>query len=352
MYRTRIKIMAVVVLGVVFSGTVAADADKAKAERAISRNMALSRLNLKKLTLAMYAYAEVNKGHLPPPALINKDGKAVLSWRVLLLPYLGERELYEQFTLSEPWDGPHNKKLLSKMPAVFAPPGIKTRQPFSTFYQVFVSPKPKDGRKGAEVGGQLGVEIQAAFVQGQPQGYPAHFPDGLANTILIVEAGEAVPWTKPEDLPYDADKPLPELGGLFPGIFHAVFASGDVHTLMKKFNESNLRRFITSNDGHPLNSDQVVARSADVEWQRMNGELRQDLEDARDRLRRLQEERYALQGRSGNAKRPPDAGSRLDELKQENARLQKELEKMKEEIQNLNDEIRQRLRKAVQKKGS
>lgn len=125
----------------------------------LTHNMAQSRLNLRKLALAMHLYADANKSLMPPPALINKDGKTVLSWRVLLLPYLGERQLYEQFKLSEPWDSPHNKKLLSKMPAVYAPPGFKTREPFSTFYQVFVSPKPKDGRKGAEVGPPLGVEI-------------------------------------------------------------------------------------------------------------------------------------------------------------------------------------------------
>jgi hypothetical protein len=207
------------------------DAKKPDDTPTIARRKAISRLNLKKLAFAMHRYADANKPFLPPSALINKEGKETLSWRVLILPYLGESALYEQFKLSEPWDSEHNKKLLSKMPKVFAPPGVKTRQPFSTFYQVFVSPKPKDGRKGTEVDGVQKGEIQAAFVRGQPQLYPAHFPDGLAYTILIVEGGKAVPWTKPEDLPYVADKPLPELGGLFPDVFHTAFADGKVHTL-------------------------------------------------------------------------------------------------------------------------
>ncbi len=310
-----------------------------------ARDMAQSRLNLRKLALAMHAYSDANMFFLPPPALINKDGKAVLSWRVLLLPYLGERDLYEQFKLSEPWDSAHNKKLLSKMPAVYAPPGVKTREPFSTYYQIFVSPKPKDGRMGAEVGGPLGVEIQAAFVEGQPQSFPTHFSDGVSNTILIAEAGKAVPWTKPEDLPYAADAPVPELGGLFPGSFHTAFASGTVYRLTTNNGEYYLRRLITSNDGQPIFFDPVLARSAAAELRSKKRELQQELDDAQDGLRLLHEERDALQGRAGKAKRPRDEDSHLDELKRENARLQKELDKLREEIRDLDADIRQRLRK-------
>jgi hypothetical protein len=348
---TRVKInVAVLLIAGLGGAKAAAGAEKPDEAQTIARNRALSRLNLKKLARAMLDYADANKGLLPPPALINKEGKAVLSWRVLLLPYLGERELYEQFKLSEPWDSPHNKKLLSKMPNVFAPPGIKTRQLYSTFYQVFVSPKPKDGRKGAEAGGPLGVEIQAAFVQGQPQIYPAHFSDGTYNTILVVEAGKAVAWTKPEDLPYAADQPLPELGGLFRDVFQAALADGDVYTLTKKYNEFSLRRFITSNDGKPHDPDDIIARSAAGNLRRKNRELRQDLEDVGERLRLLQEERDALLGRAGGAKRTSDSDARLDELRKENARLQKELEKTKEELQDLSAEVQRRLRKPMPKK--
>jgi RNA polymerase sigma factor (sigma-70 family) len=370
MYWTRVKIVMIVLLLAVFGtmGTAYWTAaprptdspkesappaaanrgrDKEKPEDAakLARDMAQSRLNLRKLAIAMLTYVDVNKGHLPPPALINKDGKAVLSWRVLLLPYLGEQELYHQFKLSEPWDGPHNKKLLSKMPAVYAPPGVKTPQPYSTFYQVFVSPKPEDGHKAAEKGGS---EIQAAFVQGESQIFPAHFPDGVSNTILIVEAGNAVPWTKPEDLPYEVNNipGLPELGGLFPDVFHAAFADGVVLALTKKYNEFNLRRFITSNDGQIHYYAQVMARSAAAELRSKNRELQEDLDYARDRLRLLQEERDALQGKAGGAKGKQEPESRLDELKQENVRLQKELEKMRENIRRLNAEVLQRLHKS------
>ena len=54
---------------------------------------------------------------------MSQDGTPLLSWRVAILPYMGESEkaLYSQFKLTEPWDSPHNKGLLAKMPKVYAP---------------------------------------------------------------------------------------------------------------------------------------------------------------------------------------------------------------------------------------
>jgi hypothetical protein len=66
---------------------------------------------------------------------------------------------------------------------------------------------------------------------------------------MIVEAGEAVPWTKPEELPYDPDKPLPKLGGLWKTGFHVAMCDGDVRNVKKTVDETTLRRFITRNGG-------------------------------------------------------------------------------------------------------
>jgi hypothetical protein len=82
----------------------------------LAHDKARSRLNLKKLALAMQNRADTYQGRLPLAASVDKKGKALLSWRVELLPYLGEQALYNQFKRDEPWDSPHNRKLLSKMP--------------------------------------------------------------------------------------------------------------------------------------------------------------------------------------------------------------------------------------------
>jgi hypothetical protein len=185
---------------------------------------------MKTIALTMHEFVS-QFGLFPPAAVISKDGKALLSWRVLILPYLGEDKLFREFKLDEPWDGPHNRKLLSRMPAVYAAPK-KTKDPSTTVYQVFTG-------KDTVFEGPRGLRI-------------ADISDGTSNTIMLVEAVQAVPWTKPADLLYDAKKPLPALGGVFPDGFHYALADGSVHFCKKRFRENVLRLMITRNDGHIL----------------------------------------------------------------------------------------------------
>ena len=56
---------------------------------------------LKQLAFAMHAYHDKHRT-LPPHAVFEKAGKPLLSWRVLILPYLGQEDLYQQFKLEEP----------------------------------------------------------------------------------------------------------------------------------------------------------------------------------------------------------------------------------------------------------
>jgi hypothetical protein len=214
---------------------------KKAAERARHTN------NLKQLALAMHLFASAHRDRLPAPAIYGKDGKALLSWRVALLPYIEQAPLYREFRLDEPWDSAHNKKLLAKMPKLFAPPmGVKTRQPHSTFYRVFtgtntVFPEPAVKVPG---GPSPGTTISAIF-------------DGTSNTLLIVEAAEAVPWTKPEELPNDA-KALPKLGAALPDRFYAAMADGSVYAFKKAIPEKMLRPMITINDGIYVDWDSWV----------------------------------------------------------------------------------------------
>jgi prepilin-type processing-associated H-X9-DG protein len=83
----------------------------------------------------------------------------------------------------------------------------------------------------------------------------AEFIDGTSNTILVVEAAEAVPWTKPDALEYDPRKPLPALGGHYRRGFHALFADGSVRLMRQDFNAEMLRRMITRDDGLVIDFD-------------------------------------------------------------------------------------------------
>jgi prepilin-type processing-associated H-X9-DG protein len=70
-----------------------------------------------------------------------------------------------------------------------------------------------------------------------------------------VEAGQPVPWTKPDDLPYDAGQPLPKLGGINPTGFNALFVDGSVRFIPKNTSEQLIRAFITYAGGEPIPAD-------------------------------------------------------------------------------------------------
>ena len=227
--------VAVLVTAGLLAAGPAESADKPPADAAHKA----SENSLKQLVLAFHNYADKN-GALPPAVVVGPGGKALYSWRVVLLPYLGQKKLHDEFRLGEAWDGPNNKKLLAKMPKVFNPVPGDAQKEHKTFYQLFVGP-------------------DTAFTGRPPnQGprFPAAFPDGTSNTFLVVEAGEAVPWSAPRDVPFDLGKPAPKLGGLFADGFHVATADGAVHYYKKgRPSERTLRLAITPADGEVLGPD-------------------------------------------------------------------------------------------------
>jgi hypothetical protein len=192
--------------------------------------------NLKEIGIGMHNYHSAND-RLPPQAITGKEsGKPLLSWRVALLPYVGEDLLYKQFKLDEPWDSPNNKPLLNMMPKVYTHPTARTVDPTLTYYQVFVGPKALF---------ETGKRIKFTDV-----------PDGTSNTILVAEAANPVPWTKPEDLPFDPDGPLPALGGLSSSGFNVMMADGMARSIdPKKVSQQTLRAAITRNGNETLGPD-------------------------------------------------------------------------------------------------
>lgn len=182
----------------------------------------------------MHTYQDVH-GRFPPAVVYGEDGRPLYSWRVLLLPYLEQEALYSEFKLDQPWDSEHNRLLLARMPSVYAAPGSKARRipPDHTFCHVFVG-------KGAAFEGTRGMRLADDF------------PDGTSNTFLIVEAGEPVPWTKPEELLYAAEQPLPRLEGPFKDGFRAAFADGHVRFIERQTSEALIRGLITRNGGENL----------------------------------------------------------------------------------------------------
>jgi prepilin-type processing-associated H-X9-DG protein len=182
--------------------------------------------NLKQIALAFHNYHDAN-GFLPIDK-VGKDGKALLSWRVEILPYVEELTLYNQFKMDEAWDSENNKKLIEKMPKLYSPIRVKAKEG-ETFYQVFTGEDALFGPKKKPT--MVGIT------------------DGTSNTGMVFEAGEPVIWTKPADLPFDKKKPLPKLGGLFDGECHVAFCDGHVSLLKKDRDEEQLKFLIMPSDG-------------------------------------------------------------------------------------------------------
>ena len=108
--------------------------------------------NLKQIMLAAFNNADANVTGLIENICDDK-GKPLLSWRVRLLPYMEQQELYNQFKLDEPWDSENNKKLIAKMPKIYAVAHRKEVKDGMTFYQAFVG---KEGCRGQAAASKKG----------------------------------------------------------------------------------------------------------------------------------------------------------------------------------------------------
>ena len=202
---------------------------RASAMRAQSTN------NLKNIGLAMHNYYMANK-HFPLPASVGKDGKPLLSWRVYILPFVDENALFQQFHLDEPWDSPHNRTLIDKMPSVYRLPMSKTEKGRTNYL--------------------LPVGNGAVFEADKPTEFK-DIKDGLGNTIMTVAVDDehAVIWTKPEDWSFDPKDPTRGLGRFAEGSINLGICDGSVMWMAWPKGPKDietLRAMFTRSGGEPI----------------------------------------------------------------------------------------------------
>jgi hypothetical protein len=187
----------------------------------------------KQIALAAHNYADRNKA-LPMQANYDAAGKPLLSWRVHLLPYLEQGALYKQFHLDEPWDSEHNRKLIEKMPAVYADPAPALSQLAAAGKTTYVFPVGK---------GTLHEGPQPKMFK--------DIIDGTSNTIMLVEVPpeNAVIWTKPDDWEVDFGDPWKGLRRTDRDWFVAGFWDASVSILDKTIDDQKLSGFITNAGG-------------------------------------------------------------------------------------------------------
>jgi hypothetical protein len=239
-----------------------------------------SKEKMKQIASAFHKYIEKHK-RLPPAIVYDKDGNPLHSWRVLLLPFLGEEELYSQFKLDEAWNSEHNIKLLPFIPQMYASPRPRrVTEQSSTFYQAFhgywedwESGNPRwqewllripnrsmlrhasrrtallsDKRFGLR---PLVLGKSTLLECNKEMAFPlVGTLYGLSSFYLIAEAQEPVPWTKPADLTFQPDQPLPKLGGLFDDGFHVATLDGEVRFVQNRQLDAETLAFCIAPLGH------------------------------------------------------------------------------------------------------
>jgi hypothetical protein len=196
--------------------------------------------DLEEIAKAIRAYEAVHRAL--PNNSYDDEGRPLLSWRVHILPFLGDEdaiELYRQFKLKEPWDSPDNSPLLARMPYRYqASDGIQTDR--LTYYRGFshagaIFEKPRPGKQATPINLADGI------------------PDGLSNTILVIEA-DPVEWSKPDDFEWPVGKPRPTLGNVNmrrPYII-AVMADGRLRKIRRDISDQSLRLLIGRDDRQPV----------------------------------------------------------------------------------------------------
>ena len=197
--------------------------------------------NLRQVTLAMHNYESAYKS-FPARANFDANGKALLSWRVHILPFIGENELYQQFKLDEPWDSEHNRKLVPRMPRV---------------YQDTMGGGDTNNRLGKTVV-QVPVGAGSIFSSDTPVKF-RDMKDGSSNTILLVEVAQnkAVEWTRPMDWKVNPASPTDGLFSEGEATTAAALADSSVQRVSRKVDSKNLLKAITMDGGEVFRSHEV-----------------------------------------------------------------------------------------------
>lgn len=197
------------------------------------RNIDVNRF--KQIGLACHNYFSDRHKVLPADSY-SDDGKPLLSWRVHILPYLEQNELYKQFHLDEPWDSPHNSKLLSRMPEVYRLP---SRSDVAANHTVVQRPAGD---------GFMGQRKPVAF---------RDIIDGTSNTVMTIEAAAGVPWTKPADWEFASENFQKSVGGPEAESFIVGRGDGSVSRFPRTAPADVFRKFLTM-AGQELVTDEML----------------------------------------------------------------------------------------------
>ena len=172
----------------------------------------------------------------PPAWIADADGKPLHSWRVLLLPYLDQKNLYDRYDFSQAWNSRTNAALAAEMPRLYAFHGTH--------------------RPGLTTTNYLAVVGESTAWPGAEQRTLEQLTDGLGSTILVVEnTGQQVHWMEPRDLQFDTMSfAINDPAGVS-SIYRppaVTMVDGTLRRLDDQLSPNVLRALITATGGEPL----------------------------------------------------------------------------------------------------
>ena len=197
--------------------------------------------NVRQIAIAMHNYESAFMKFPSGFGPAGRNGKHPVSWRVKILPFIEQNNLYEMYRMDEPWDSEHNLQILDKMPTVYRSPNSKAGANETTYLVI-------GGRNGIFGKDEAGNAIETKIGQ---------ITDGTSNTIMIVAAGDdlAVPWTKPDEGIDPDDFAIWDFMGQFPGGFIVGMADGSVRFIGETVSEVVLKNLFQKNDGSFVSPD-------------------------------------------------------------------------------------------------
>jgi hypothetical protein len=200
--------------------------------------------HLCQIQLALLNYHEIY-GCFPPAYIPDAEGKPMHSWRVLILPYLERKAIYDAYHFDEPWNGPSNRQLASRInTSLFCCPSGNSEDLSLTDYVVII------GDHTAFPGGK---SISLDDIR-----------DGQ-NTILVAEiANSDINWMEPRDLKFDEmsfqinDKRRPSISGPHPGCaLVSMQSSCSGQAISDRVPPEDVRALVTIDGGEEVATDRL-----------------------------------------------------------------------------------------------
>jgi prepilin-type processing-associated H-X9-DG protein len=193
--------------------------------------------NLKQIGLAMHSVHNRTEGMSQYAQDKFANVQTGSSFRVGLLPFVEQENLYRRFDLTQPWDSPANRSLSNTPLPVYTSPYDMQEPSTNTPYRVFVG--------GGAMFNEDGKPIPLTRIT-----------DGTSNTIMLVHAVEYVPWAEPRELRYSANSPVPRIGHpALVGGSNVLMADGSVRFIREGISDRTMRALITRAGGEIITDD-------------------------------------------------------------------------------------------------